>query len=392
MDAVYTRYRDNPSFSSTLLDEIYRSIDERDGERLTICRKPKQTEFGGRECFRDDFDERRACLIQKWMENEVCEKEKPVIGRKSAAADLDRSSVRSGRDSLCFNSSSSSSDSSSGGGCGFSSSEGELMYGVLFKPRPIRTNIHQHDRFGYGYHHHDLELEQKVKHESKFVKTKSKAMKIYSDLKKVKQPISPGGRLSTFLNSLFTTGNAKKSKTSSASGTGGCVEAAKSHLDRKSKSANASTCSSTSSFSRSCLSNTPSSRGKLSNGLKRSVRFFPVSEIVDEYCQPCGHKSLHEDETSLQSVKHSINEELQMKKAARNLLKNYEKKVGCDFDSKRNNFDMKDAENDENVDRSDDEKSDSSSDLFELDNLSAIGMRKYREELPVYETTHLDTN
>ena len=30
--------------------------------------------------------------------------------------------------------------------------------------------------------------------------------------------------------------------------------------------------------------------------------------------------------------------------------------------------------------------SDSSSDLFELDNL------KYQEEFPVYETTHLDTN
>ncbi|KVH97892.1 protein BIG GRAIN 1-like A [Cynara cardunculus var. scolymus] len=397
MDAVSTRYRDNPSFSSTLLDEIYRSIDERDDEQLTVCRKPKQTKFGGPGCFRDDFDERRACLVQKWMENKVCEK--AVVGRKSAAADLDRRSIRSERDSLYFNSSSSSSGSSSGGG--FSSSEGELMYGVLFKPRPVRTNIHQHGGFekrekercmyGHGYQHHVLE--QKVKHESKFVKTKSKALKLYSDLKKVKQPISPGGRLSTFLNSLFTTGNTKKSKMSSREG--GCAVAAKSHLDRKSKSANASTCSSASSFSRSCLSNTPSSRGNQSNGLKRSVRFYPVSEIVDEYCQPCGHKSLHEEETSLESVKftkHSINEEIQIKEAARNLLTNYQKKVELGFDSERNNVDMIGAENVEDGDGSYDGKSDSSSDLFELDNLSAIGMHKYREELPVYETTNLDTN
>uniref|UniRef100_A0A0V0GZD8 Putative ovule protein n=1 Tax=Solanum chacoense TaxID=4108 RepID=A0A0V0GZD8_SOLCH len=42
----------------------------------------------------------------------------------------------------------------------------------------------------------------------------------------------------------------------------------------------------------------------------------------------------------------------------------------------------------------DDGASCASSDLFELDNLSAIGIdsNRYLEELPVYETTHLDTN
>ncbi|KAI3512516.1 hypothetical protein L1887_19832 [Cichorium endivia] len=403
MDAVYTTYRGNPSFSSSLLDEIYRSIDERDDEESTFFRETmrrKQSRLVGSKssngCFEDDHDERRACLIQKWMANKVCEK--PVAGRRSTA-ELERSSMRRERDSACFNSSSSSCDSSCGGG--FSSSEFDSTHGVLFKPKPIRTSVDQHE-----------DPQPKVKHEGKFAKTKLKALKIYSDLKKVKQPISPGGRVAAFLNSLLTTGSTKKPKTSSAtanttaSNSGVYAEAARSHLDRKSKSANASTCSSASSFSRSCLSNTPSSRGKLSNGMTRSVRFYPVSVIVDEDCQPCGHKSLHEEEAGLPSAKFaksSFQKELKLnssensrhiQEAARKLLKNYQKKVECKLDTTRNNVDMKDAEYDEVEDelQSDDGKSDSSSDLFELDNFSSIGMHKYQEELPVYETTHLDTN
>ncbi|GJX99191.1 BIG GRAIN 1-like protein A [Tanacetum coccineum] len=100
-------------------------------------------------------------------------------------------------------------------------------------------------------------------------------------------------------------------------------------------------------------------------------------------------KSLYEDKTRLKSVKHdknSINEEIKgslsednrrISEAARNLLKNYRKKVECEFDSIMSK---------EYGEISYDYMSDSSSDLFELDNL------KYREELPVYETTHLDTN
>ncbi|KAI3806813.1 hypothetical protein L1987_22728 [Smallanthus sonchifolius] len=356
MEAASRRFTDNPSFSSTLLDEIYRSIDDQSTE----------TKFKSRnDCFEDDD-----CLMRKWTENK-----KPLVGRRSA--------MRYERELFCLNSCSSSCDSCCGGGV--SSSETESVYGVLIKPKPIRTSVYQYQRdeiikpekqrIVYGE-------ETKSKHEGKFVKTKSKALKIYSDLKKVKQPISPGGRLAAFLNSLFTTGNNKKRNNSSAVTDGGYTEAVRSHLDRKSKSANASTCSSASSFSRSCLSNTPLSREKFSNGVKRSVRFFPV----DEDCQ------LHEEETNLNSIKFaqiSINKEVKLNlsdknrhisEAARNLLKNYQKKVECEFNSKTNH---------EYEDQFDDDRSDSSSDLFELDN---IGMHKYREELPVYETTQLDTN
>ncbi|KAL6996280.1 hypothetical protein U1Q18_006414 [Sarracenia purpurea var. burkii] len=405
MDDRYSsiRQRENPSFSSTLLDAIYRSIDvdgrgggggEEEEELVlyretmrktrTNCAAVKGGSSGGG-CgggFEDDdmASLRRACLIEKWMDQKVTEK--IVVRRKSSVPDFERKS-RSDRASNRFmNSSSTSSNSSSGAG-GFSSSEAESGYGVPstisgfsdHRPKPIRTSVSVNaDKF----------YNQKPKIENGFVKTKSKAMKFYGDLKKVKQPISPGGRLASFLNSIFTPGSAKKAKISSPT---------------ESKSAYASTCSSSSSFSRSCLSKTPSSSGgKSSNGVKRSVRFYPVSVIVDEDCQPCGHKSLYKDEPRLEvknsssSVRDSINEELKfhmmeknrrVEEAARDLLKNYQKKVEYGF-GMRNDEEFQDEE--------DDAASCASSDLFELDNLSSIGIERYRQELPVYETTHLDTN
>jgi hypothetical protein len=265
------------------------------------------------------------------------------------------------------------------------------------------------------YHNHERNYapNQKAKHEGSFVKTKSKALKIYGDLKKVKQPISPGGRLASFLNSLFTAGNAKKAKISTSGGR---------YEERKLKSEQASTCSSASSFSRSCLSKTPSSRGgKLSsnNGAKRSVRFYPVSVIVDEDCRPCGHKSLYGSDcqelsstlvaatvttdtrnnvpTSGEELKfHVTNENRRIEEVARNLLKNYQRKKEEQFDHMSidlcndNNHEV--MSSDEEEEEESDVASCASSDLFELDNLSAIGIERYREELPVYETTHLGTN
>ncbi|KAJ7011585.1 protein BIG GRAIN 1-like B [Populus alba x Populus x berolinensis] len=281
-------------------------------------------------------------------------------------ADFDKKS-RKDLDSVLLNSSSSSSESSCGGG--FSSSESESIYGVnssrssttsytMQRPKPVRTSISARP-----------EKYQKAKSEGSFVKTKSKALKIYGDLKKVKQPISPGRRLASFLNSLFTTGNAKKAKISTPGG---------SYEERKLKSEQASTCSSASSFSRSCLSKTPSSRG----GAKRSVRFYPVSVIVDE----------DYEELKL----HVMNENRRIEEVARDLLKNYQKKKEEQFDHMSTdlcNDNTHQACSEEEEEESDDDiASCASSDLFELDNLSVIGIERYREELPVYETTHLGTN
>ncbi|CAN4089132.1 unnamed protein product [Withania somnifera] len=372
----------NPSFSSSLLDAIYRSIDQGEEEDVVLYKETmRKKQSNNMENFQ------KACMIENWME------EKVVVRRKSAA-DFERKSRN------LMNSSSSSSDSSCGGV--FSSSETESTYNYvvinssgsssscygLNRPKPIRTSVSapQPEKFSkkqakqFNNYGDQLPMERefapKTKNETGFVKTKSKALKIYGDLKKGKQPISPGGRLARILNSLFTSGNAKKPKVSSSS-------------------ANASTCSSASSFSRSCLSkSTPKSS---SNGTKRSVRFYPVSVIVDEDCQPCGHKKLYEEQKpnpeSVKNIRNSIHEELKfhameknrrVEEAAKDLLRNYQR-----------NSQIKKMEIFDDEDDYDDGASCASSDLFELDNLSAIGMvdsNRYREELPVYETTHLDTN
>jgi hypothetical protein len=438
-DDRYRHQRQNPSFSSTLLDVIYRSIDESgngkgEEEKLIFYRETMRKKHEINHGFKGEemTSLQRACMIEKWMEKKVSH-EKVSVRRKSMA-DFDKKS-RKDLDSVLLNSSSSSSESSCGGV--FSSSESESIYGVnssrssttsytMQRPKPVRTSIsarpekyqrredlHQTDTF--QHHERNYAPNQKAKPEGSFVKTKSKALKIYGDLKKVKQPISPGRRLASFLNSLFTTGNAKKAKITTPGG---------SYEERKLKSEQASTCSSASSFSRSCLSKTPSSRGgKLSsnNGAKRSVRFYPVSVIVDEDCRPCGHKSLYGSDrqemgstlvaaavttatrnnvpTSDEELKlHVMNENRRIEEVARDLLKNYQKKKEEQFDHMStdlcndNTHQVCSEEEEEESDDDDDIASCASSDLFELDNLSVVGIERYREELPVYETTHLGTN
>ncbi|XP_061364029.1 protein BIG GRAIN 1-like B [Gastrolobium bilobum] len=371
--------RENPSFSSTLLDVIYRSIDEGQTEEKEeklifyreTMRKQKQNN-----CFREEGEAEKLNFRRaRKVENRS---EKVVRGRNSLT-EIERR-TRSNSNTLSMHSTSTSSESSSVGG--FSSSESESFYGVQ-RPKPIRTSVSEKKtNFDalHGHRNHSTQT-QKPKHENGFGKTKSKALRIlYGELKKAKQPISPGARLASFLNSLFNSGgNAKKAKVST------------SVVDSKSAQPS-STCSSVSSFTRSCLSKTPSSR----SGAKRSVRFCTESVIVDEDCRPCGHKNLHEGEEGLvansamkKNYGKNSNEELRfhvmqesrrVEELARDLLKNYQKKNEVDFD-----LHYEDEDDDDAV-------SCSSSDLFELDNLSAIGIERYREELPVYETTHFNTN
>ncbi|XP_010542409.1 PREDICTED: protein BIG GRAIN 1-like B [Tarenaya hassleriana] len=334
--------RDNPSFSSTLLDQIYRSIDD-DGDSM---RKNKQ--------LHDD---------------------KILPHRRSVAADFDRSAAPRSTDSVFFKHSSSSSSDSSG----FSSSESDSFYGRSRSSpaKPIRTAVERLDRSPVQIHRSGVQKQEL----GSFLRTKSKALKMYSELKKAKQPISPGGRLASFLNSLFTAGNAKKLKKVSTAGNAAL---------------SSSTCSSASSFSRSCLSKTPSSSTGKS---KRSVRFCPVSVILDEDSRPCGHKRLHEKETNPNQSRsfnldeleiHAMEENRRVIEAAKDLLRSYQMK------KKKN--DRSSTEDTRNVgviamdEDEDDAASCASSDLFELDNLSEIGIERYREELPVYETTHLSTN
>lgn len=434
----YKHDKKNPSFSSSLLDKIYRSIDEGDehGGDLKVFTETmakKQTKSGGRSnraMEEEDMSSlRRACLIEKWMDKKVGDK--AGAQRRQCYSESERKLDHDNdHDAMFFSSTSSSSDSSSGG---FSSSDTESMYCSRSRtscfappiPKPVRTStasrsektekiqrtlfyeqrreLHMQD----DYHHHNHRSSAAAEHtppklDEILIRSKSRALKIYSNLKKVKQPISPGGRLVNFLNSLFS---AKKTKNSSS--VASCDDAAAVSAERKSKSVQASTCSSASSYSRSCLSkNSPSTREKLRNGAKRTVRFYPVSVIVDEDCRPCGHKCLYEEErdSTLMPVTvptawkigrpptRKIEEEVaiqvfekktrRVEEAAREFLRDYRQ------NQMKNELKLRDFRCNvvEQVD--DDADSCSSSDLFELDHLS----ERYREELPVYETTRVGTN
>ncbi|GFS38042.1 hypothetical protein Acr_00g0055330 [Actinidia rufa] len=246
-------------------------------------------------------------------------------------------------DPLFFSSSSSSSDSSFGG---FSSSDTEFSCktksrtSCFTSTRPKPEKLGKASRYEQSEHQLFDEFTRRtnkkdLKKEDGLVKSKLKALKIYDNLKKMKQPISPG--------------------------------------ERKSKSSQASTCSSVSSYSRPCLTKNPLNyREKPNNGVKRMVRFFPVSVIVDEDCRPCGHKSVNQD--NLVKFGPRTNEEVKDLKVI------VEKSRKIDF-----------RENEE--DEYGDAASDSSSDLFELDHLAFTGNNsRYCEDLPVYETTRLDMN
>ncbi|KAI3786843.1 hypothetical protein L1987_40854 [Smallanthus sonchifolius] len=329
------RKSQSPSFSSSLLDEIYRSMDvgdDKPGEfklrEAELSRKPSVSGGGsggsGRAPPRSAVEDegisslRRAVLVQEWVDIKLNAKNLTRQAGSSSLLESNRKSViDNGR--LFFDSVSRSSNSSS-------------CFGP-FRPKQVRTGVsfkkHQQMENDYCFgSNHANEIVQ-----GPLIKSKARALKIYANMKKVKQPISPGGRLTTFLNSLFTNSHLTKPK-----------DMNEEKIERTSKSTHVSACSSTSSFTKSCLSkNSPRSREKINNGMRRTVRFYPVSLIIDEDCRPCG-----------------------------------EKFISADFND----------EEDEEC-NADDMTSDTSSDLFELDHLSIL---QECDELPVYETTHFGTN
>ncbi|XP_030538421.1 protein BIG GRAIN 1-like A [Rhodamnia argentea] len=453
----YAQGKQNPSFSSTLLDKIYRSIDESDpkGEDLkfygdaAMARKQsirdlKKCSSKSNKCAEENLSLHRGVFVSSKVGDDGGLKTRQIREESERKQRRDRDHDHD-HDALFFSSTSSSSDSSSGG---FSSSDTESIYGVVktrsscFAPpplprqKPLRTSSstkpekteralfqEQKKLRDFDHHRHNSSAEQSAYNEEGMIKSKSRALKIYANLKKVKQPISPGGRLSNFINSLFTATNTKKPKSTPAIGSYGEPNA-----ERKSQSAHESVCSSASSFSRSCLSkHSPATRQKLQNGVKRTVRFYPVSVIVDEDCRPCGHKSLFEEDhgqygsnsmpvlvpsawkiggrlptsrktEETEEAKCRANEKSRrVEEAARDFLRDYyqnQKKVRNDSFAARGHREIHrvgDVEGDYRDD-DDDAASCSSSDLFELDHLAVIGNERYCEELPVYETTHVGAN
>lgn len=259
--------RKKPSFSSSLLDAIYRSIDESDGgspgAALSSTSKRQIT----------SVDQKRMLIPQP-----------PANLRRHVST-------------------SSSSDCSSFGG--FSSSDADSTA----RPRPVHTRC---DRYCS-----DPPPERK--------RPSSIGSRI-RDLRNLRAPASPGARVAAFLNSIFAGGGGKPKKPKF----GGVQE----------KSA------------RSCISKMPaSSRGDK----QRSVHFSPANiTAVDE-----SRKKRHYGEFPMATRDRRM--------VLEDLLRG---------------IDLEEEESDcESV---------SSSELFELDNLSATG--RFRDELPVYETTDLRTN
>ncbi|KAK7388243.1 hypothetical protein VNO78_23054 [Psophocarpus tetragonolobus] len=366
--------RRTPSFSSSLLDAIYRSIDEsktnlHDHQQLPLFDQTSHRFSSEKVAKKERMNLRRAVMLEDWMEKH---------GSHSHASQL-------------LNSSSSSSECSSGGI--FSSSETDTATFKKQRPRPTS------DKKKKKQDHRTSENQNK---EGGFARTKLRALKIYGELnQRVKQPISPGSRIASFLSSIFNSQNVKKAKMCYV----GAVEDVS--FDHKSKSPSFS--STPSSFSRrSCISKTPSSAKKSNNsGVKRSVRFYPVSVILGEDSQPpSSHKcnNIYEKDPSLSvrkittssSIK-DINNTDRVKEngteeaAARGFVKGYRNSGKGEFDFRGfYGNEVNENDDDEEEEDDDDDVSCSSSDLFELDHL--IGAARYQEELPVYETTNLETN
>ncbi|XP_027333609.1 protein BIG GRAIN 1-like B [Abrus precatorius] len=375
-----TRTRDDnrfltPSFSSSLLDQIYRSID--DAEKNTC-----QTNFYTHTTMpTNKHTTTNANLRPTQTHTNV----KTDTKSKHRHFDHDQ-------DVLFFSSTSISSDSSS---TGFSSSDTEsISRASRFAPKPVRTcssfrSEKQGNRMFDGLCRSSNTQEENiaVRDGEALIKSKSRALKIYNNLKKVKQPISPGGRVSSFLNSLFA--NTKKNNRHACEEDERKVKPIRT-VSSSSSSSSSSTCSSASSFSRSCLSKTPSS-DRLCNGVKRTVRFYPVSVIVGEDSRPCGQKRLCEEKGTGLVKTWKFGKRKEEEEASREFLKDYshKQKKSNDLVLRRNvNVNCR-----EEVEHDDDDASScASSDLFELDHLAVFGSSRYSEELPVYETTRVSTN
>ncbi|KAK4706434.1 hypothetical protein R3W88_034001 [Solanum pinnatisectum] len=379
-DKLSRRHHKNPSFSSSLLDEIYRSIDGYDQRReedfklpkletrkqsssSNIGLKPKGVAniYNKKKSVEDEeiASFRRACLIEKWMEKKVKDK-----ARRGPFSELD---------SINYDSLTSTSSESNSGTLSASSSEPDSFYSeksssstttaCFAASRTRRASVSP--RRGTKLYSFDNQQANKNE-ESNLIKSKSTALKMYNNLKKVKQPISPGGRLTNFLTSIFNN-KSKNLKDPNGGNRGDFHEVD----ERSSKSS--SICSS---FSRSCLSKTPPKFPQ--TAVKRTVRFNPVSVIVDKDCRPCGHKSIYDHDS----------DNLRRPKSQGNAEKNRKFEVDS----------LKSYKNDYIVDYADEEEEDddaascSSSDLFEIDHLAFFGNKRFCDELPVYETTYVDTN
>jgi hypothetical protein len=282
------RYADQPSFSSSLLDAIYKSMDE-PGDGATSAAAAGATKMQSHQDLHYSYYYKTS-LAGSYR------------GSRAAAH--------------AATTTSSSSECSSYGG--FSSSEAESSQHRRL--RPIRTSV--------GAAASPAPAPAPAPE-----KKKKAGANIRAKLRDLRKPASPGARLAGFLNTIFSGRRAPATPPS--------------------RGAESSACSTASSYSRSCLSKTPSTRGQP----KRTVRFLDSDDGEAAAAAPGGER---------RRVQVGVAE------LERMLLHRME---------------MDSDEDDE-----DEEGSDASSDLFDLENFAAgapDAAAAYRDELPVYETTRV---
>lgn len=328
-------HRNTASFSSTLLDEIYRSIDAGNAEKGEEC-KQAAARHGG---LRSNEHVARPCLVEKWMMEK--ESNKTDEGRR----------VRQSRS-------------------------------TLVSP--------------------EVEMKTKNKEEDDLmIKSRSRAYKVYARLKKMKQPISPGGRLTTFLNSLFTNNpnKSKKQHHTTIITTKGFQDLKPSNNSKVSFSSSSSS-STGSSFSRSCPSRYSSESGdkKMRSTINEPeitrVGFHPTAVIYGgDHLKPrkssivCGEDSDYKYGRP-PLPPNAVRDKNRGKKnrEADIVFRSYQ------INQRKSDFSIHHQHHHDDDD--DDGISDSSSDLFELDHLGSFGDHnsRFSEELPVYGTTYYNGN
>ncbi|CAN6296326.1 unnamed protein product [Urochloa humidicola] len=293
------RYADQPSFSSTLLDAIYKSMDEPgDGVVTTAAAAAKKQ---SQDLHYTSYY--KASLAGSYR-----------ASRAPAAASTPGPHATT----------SSSSECSSYGG--FSSSEAESSQHRRL--RPIRTSAGEAP----------APAPEKTK---KSAKNNKPGANIRAKLRDLRKPASPGARLAGFLNAIF---NGKRAPPTPPSA---------------SRVAESACSTASSSYSRSCLSKTPSTRGQP----KRTVRFVDSDVDGDAAAAPAGGVERRRVQVGVVELERMLMHRMEM-----------------------------------DSDEDDDESSDASSDLFELENFAAVapaaagGAAAYRDELPVYETTRVVLN
>lgn len=229
------------------------------------------------------------------------------------------------------------------------------------------------------------------------IMSKSKSCK---DSMKPKQPISPGRKLTNFLNTLFMGGGTRKKNISSSY----TVSDSNSDHSAETKPSSSYSNSSSSYQSKPCLSKS-SGGSKNTDGVKRCVTFYPTSVIVDENSRPCGEKYLHGAEnldphpnpSNYRQITHPSTESYKLpllsKKMNYRSLQEYSHTVAgtanniIDKHPKANSIIeaalIRDLDKRDENEEDNDDGSCSSSDLFELESLDIIDMTVYESKLPV---------